>query len=354
MTIDILSADEQKTLERLLDESSNIVVCAHQNPDGDAVGACLGCAALLRSLGKQASIVLPDMFPDYLKWLPNCGDITIHERQPKEAQALVGAADTLLCLDFNSAGRLAGMAPLLESSDARRIMIDHHPEPELPVDFAVTHPEMSSTCEVLFRIAWQMELFDRLGTDFAVPVYCGMMTDTGGFQYNSNDPAIYFIICQLLTKGIDKDKIYRNVFNNYSYNRMRLLGFVLYRRLKYVPQKGVAYFILTRGDLMGFHFIKGDLEGVVNMPLQIKGTRLSMSFREDSEKKDLVWVSLRSVDDFSCTEFAQRHFNGGGHRNASGGRLFCKIHEVEAIVQKAISELPDIQGGDRGCKRLPD
>ena len=147
----------------------------------------------------------------------------------------------------------------------------------------------------------------------------------------------------MLTKGIDKDKIYRNVFNNYSYDRMRLLGFVLYRRLKYIPEKGVAYFILNKGDLAGFHFTKGDLEGVVNMPLQIKGTRLSMSFREDSEKKDTIWVSLRSVDDFSCTEFAQKHFNGGGHLNASGGRLYCKIYEVEPIVLNAISELPDVQ-----------
>ncbi len=342
MNIDILSAEELLTLKRMIDESQNIVVCAHQNPDGDAVGACLAWTALLKSLGKEVSIILPDMFPDYLKWMPHTDDIIIYERQQQEARKFFDEADTMFCLDFNSLQRLAEMATVFDNCDARRIMIDHHPDPDVPVEFAVTHPEMSSTCELLFRIVWQLGLFDRMGTDFAIPAYCGMMTDTGGFRYNSNTPDIFFIICQLLTKGIDKDKIYRNVFNNYSYNRMRLLGFVLYRRLKYIPEKGVAYFILNRGDLLGFHFIKGDLEGVVNMPLQIKGTRLSMSFREDSEKKDTVWVSLRSVDDFSCTEFAQRHFNGGGHRNASGGRLYCKIHEVEPIVLKAISELPDI------------
>jgi phosphoesterase RecJ-like protein len=165
------------------------------------------------------------------------------------------------------------------------------------------------------------------------------MTDTGGFTYNSNRPEIYFIISQLLTKGFDKDKIFRNVYNNYSEWRLRLIGYVLYQKLNVIPEKHASYFCLTRRDLKRFHYLKGDAEGLVNMPLQIKGMKLSISLREDTERDNLIWVSLRSVDDFSCTKVAETYFNGGGHLNASGGRLNCSMEEAEKIAQQAIREL---------------
>ena len=198
---------------------------------------------------------------------------------------------------------------------------------------------MSSTSEMVFRVIWQMGGFEQLTQQDAACIYCGMMTDTGGFTYNSSNPDLFFIISQLLTKGINKDKIYRNVYNNYSESRLRLMGYVMYQKLVVVPEKHAAYYVLTRRDLQKFHFMKGDAEGLVNMPLQIKGVKLSISLRQDTEHDRLVWVSLRSVDDFSCTKIAQKYFNGGGHLNASGGRLNCSIKEAEFIVQRAITEL---------------
>ena len=203
----------------------------------------------------------------------------------------------------------------------------------------VNRPQMSSTSEMVFRVIWQMGGFEQLTQQDAACIYCGMMTDTGGFTYNSSNPDLFFIISQLLTKGINKDKIYRNVYNNYSESRLRLMGYVMYQKLVVVPEKHAAYYVLTRRDLQKFHFMKGDAEGLVNMPLQIKGVKLSISLRQDTEHDRLVWVSLRSVDDFSCTKIAQKYFNGGGHLNASGGRLNCSIKEAEFIVQRAITEL---------------
>ena len=162
-----------------------------------------------------------------------------------------------------------------------------------------------------------------------------MMTDTGAFTFNSSSPDIFFIISQLLTKRIDKDKIYRNVYHNYSVHRLRLVGHVLCNRMVVDEARHVAYFTITRDDMR--RFIKGDAEGLVNMPLQIKGLKLSISLREDSERDNLVWVSLRSVDDFSCTLMAQQFFNGGGHLNASGGRLNCSIDEAVEVVKRAIA-----------------
>ena len=163
-----------------------------------------------------------------------------------------------------------------------------------------------------------------------------MMTDTGGFSYNSSDPTIYYIISQLLTKDINKDRIYRNVYHNFSENRLRLTGFVMLERLVVDNERHASYYALHREDLKRFHFVKGDAEGLVNMPLQIKGHKLSISLREDTERQNLVWVSLRSVDDFPCNKMAAEFFNGGGHLNASGGRLYCSIDEAVKVAQKAI------------------
>ena len=162
-----------------------------------------------------------------------------------------------------------------------------------------------------------------------------MMTDTGGFTYNSTRPEIFFIIGELLTKHIDKDKIYRNVYHNYSYDRIRLMGYVMYEKLVYQPEYHAAYYTLTREEQHRFNFVKGDAEGLVNIPQQIKGLKLSISLREDTEKPNLIWVSLRSIDQFPCNEVAARFFNGGGHLNASGGRLNCTMQEAIETVQLA-------------------
>jgi phosphoesterase RecJ-like protein len=168
-----------------------------------------------------------------------------------------------------------------------------------------------------------------------------MMTDTGGFTFNSTRPEIFFIISELLTKRIDKDKIYRNVYHNFSCDRIRLMGYVMYEKLVYLPEYHASYYALCRNELKRFNFIKGDAEGIVNIPQQIKGLKLSISLREDTDKPNLVWISLRSVDDFPCNLMAEQFFNGGGHLNASGGRLDCSIDEAVKIVNQAIVAFAD-------------
>ena len=339
MNINLLNSDELALLRQLIDQAQHIVLCCHQNPDGDAVGSCLGWAEYLRSQGKDPMVTVPDMFPDFLQWLPESHQIVRYDKHPAEVEEAFGKADLVFCLDFNRPDRMDKLGEVMTTSPAQKVMIDHHPDPEIPVRLSISHPELSSTSEIVFRLVWQLGGFETMTRKMAIPIYCGMMTDTGGFTYNSTNPEIFFIISQLLTKRIDKDKIYRNVYNNYSQSRLRLMGFVLYKKLIVVPDKHASYFILTRHDLRRFSFIKGDAEGLVNIPLQIKGMKLSISLREDTERDNTIWVSLRSVDDFSCTKIAEKYFNGGGHLNASGGRLYCSVEEAEQIVQKAISEL---------------
>ena len=335
MLNNILNESECNMLRSLINDAETIVICCHMNPDGDALGSSLGWAEYLRSIGKDPVVIVPDQYPDYLQWLPNSEKIIRYDKHTEQAELLLKTADLICCLDFNTPLRTDQMAETLVSAAAKKLLIDHHLGPDIETELTVSHPEASSTSELVFRLVWQLGGFESQSRHFAIPIYCGMMTDTGGFTYNSSDPDIYFIISQLLTKKINKDKIYRNVYHNYSENRLRLLGYVMLEKLVVDASRHASYFTLTRQDLRRFHFIKGDAEGLVNMPLQIKGHKLSVSLREDTEKDNLVWVSLRSVDNFPCNKMAELFFNGGGHLNASGGRLNCSIEEAIKITQQA-------------------
>ena len=338
MLNDIITPQDCQRLTNLIEDSETIVLTCHQNPDGDALGSCLAWAQLLRTaFGKEPQIMVPDQYPDFLHWLPNSDKIIRYDKHREGCDFVLAHADLLFCLDFNTLARTAEMEAALKVSPAKKVLIDHHLDPDVDTVLSISRPEATSTCELVFRLVWQMGLFEQTNRLFAVPVYCGMMTDTGAFTYNSSSPDVYFIISQLLTKHINKDKIYRNVYHNFSENRLRLMGYVMYQSLVVDSQRHASYFTITRADMQRFHFMKGDAEGLVNMPLQMKGHKLSVSLREDSEKDNLVWVSLRSVDQFPCNEMAARFFNGGGHLNASGGRLYCSLKEAVEVVEQAFA-----------------
>ena len=336
MNINILDNDQLVLMDQLISDANTVLVVCHKSPDGDAIGSTLGWAEFMRLRGKDVTVIVPDQYPDFLKWLPNTEKIVRYDKHTEKCDMLFMIADLIFCLDFNTPSRVDEMQQALVSSPAKKVQIDHHLKPDLDAALVVSHPEASSTCELVFRIVWQMGAFDQLDKQFAVPVYCGMMTDTGGFTFNSNRPEIFLIISELLTKHIDKDRIYRNVFHNYSENRIRLMGYVMYEKLQYMPEYHAAFYSLTRDELKRFNYIKGDTEGLVNIPQQIKGLKLSISLREDTEKPNLVWVSLRSVDDFPCNLMAEEFFNGGGHLNASGGRVDGSIEDAIEITKKAI------------------
>ena len=336
MNIDILTSDQVAQLSHLISDAKNIIITCHKSPDGDAIGSTLGWAEYLRSIGKEPTIIVPDQYPDFLSWIPNTEKIVRYDKHPEKCDMLFKIADLIFCLDYNTTSRVDEMEKALVSSTAPKVLIDHHLDPDVPAVLTISHPDLSSTCELVFRIVWPLDGFNRLSKQFAIPIYCGMMTDTGGFLYNSTRSEIYFIIGELLTKHIDKDKIYRNVYHNYSESRIRLMGFVMYEKLVYLPESHAAYYSLTRQEQKRFHFIKGDAEGLVNIPQQIKGLKLSISLREDTDKPNIVWVSLRSVDDFPCNKMAEEFFNGGGHLNASGGRINGTMEEAIATVNQAI------------------
>lgn len=342
MQFNILTEQEAATFQELIAASVHIVICCHKSPDGDALGAMLAWGEYLRLQGKEALMVVPDAFPDYLRWLPNVEKVVRYDKHQERVDASLKEADLVFCLDFNTTDRVESMKESLDASSAKKVMIDHHLDPNIPNAMIISRPEMCSTCELMFQLLWQLGKFEEMNRKIAACIYCGMMTDTGGFTFNSTRPEIFFIISQLLTKGINKDKIYRNVYNNYSSWAIRLRGYILYNKMNVIDHLHVSYFVLTRQEMERFHFMKGDAEGLVNIPLQIKGMKLSISLREDNQRENLVWVSLRSVDDFPCNKMAAEFFNGGGHLNASGGKLFCSVGEAEKIVREAIKSYEEL------------
>lgn len=349
----LLTDEELIALLNIINESRRIVVCGHRGPDGDAMGAALGWAEYLAHIGKEVAVVMPTPCPDFLRWMPGANATLFYNEKKEAVTKILNEADLICCLDFNALNRLQEMGPVVENCKARRLMIDHHLHPDRNLaEFIVSHPEKSSTCELVFRLLHQLGGFESMTRGGAACIYTGMMTDTGGFTYASNDPETYLIISLLLTKRIDKDKIYRNVYNNYSEYRLRFTGYVLYEKLRFLAGRRAAMFSITREEMKRFRFIRGDAEGLVNMPLQVRGTRLSISLREDTER-EVVRVSLRSVDDFPCNRMAEEFFNGGGHLNAAGGELPFPLEEAEKTAERAVEAYMDklVPSTDRASRK---
>lgn len=339
----IILQENVDAVKRLIDNGARFVVLSHKNPDGDAVGSSLALCCYLRSLGKQCKVVLPNRFPDFLSWLPDSDDVLFYDEEPEIAAEFFDAADVFFCLDFNALSRIGDAGAAVAGCKAPKLLVDHHPQPSHEFDVSVSHPVACSTSELVFRLVVRLSGVDAVTYEMAQCIYTGMMTDTGAFAYASARKDIYLIIAELLAKGIDKDVIYRKVFYTSSLTRMRLWGFTLYEKLKLYNKYNAALITLSHKELMRFYAQKGDTEGIVNQPLQIKGIRFSCFLREEQPGK--INVSLRSVDDFPCNAVAAEFFNGGGHMNASGGELYCSMDEAveqfRAALRRYKSELTE-------------
>lgn len=339
MLENLISNDDIERVKNVVDAGRRFVVLSHKNPDGDAVGSSLALCLYLRSIGKDATVVLPNRFPDFFSWLPCAGDIVLFDEDPGQAKTSIAAADTLFCLDFNSLSRAGDAGNAAAASGAVKVMIDHHPFPSDDFDVNISCPVACSTAELVFRVLAALGDEEAVSREMAECIYTGMMTDTGAFAYASTRKDIYLIIASLLEKGIDKDLIYRKVFYTHSLSRMRLWGYVLYDKLKGYPKYNAALMTLSYKEMMRFHAQKGDTEGLVNQALMMKGVRFSCFFREEVPGK--INVSLRSVDDFPCNEVAAEFFNGGGHKNASGGELYCSMDDAVALFSAALRKYKD-------------
>lgn len=329
---------DSKKVEQVLNairKSGKIVITTHVSPDGDALGSSLALYHFIKRMGRTPKIIVPNSYPYFLRWLQGAGEIEIFEYNPGAGEYILMNADLIFSLDYNISKRAGGIGTVLDKSPATKIMIDHHPNPGENFDICVSHPEISSTSELVFRFIYQSGGYDNITLAEAEAVFCGMMTDTGGFTYNSGNPEIYEIISLLLRKGVDKDAIYNRVFNNYSEERFRLLGFTLSQRMEVNHELHSALLFLSNEDQSQFKFVKGDTEGFVNYPLSIKGIIFSTFIRQE---EGVIKLSFRSQGSFPCNEFASEFFNGGGHLNASGGEFYGTYEEAINIYNEGLKK----------------
>ncbi len=327
-----------KVLKHILRETENIVIVPHVNPDGDAIGSSLAFWHILRNYGKNPTVIIPNSFPDFLEWLEGSNSVIDYAKDTQTARKVITKADTIFCLDFNDLKRSEGLKDTLESFSGNKILIDHHPNPKSKYDLMFSHPEISSTCELLYRLMEAIDFEEYINQDAASAIFTGMMTDTGNFSYNASDPETYKIVAKLLEKGVDKDFIHSSVFHTFSADRWRLIGFALQQKMKIIPELKTGYITLSKTELEEFNFQPGDTEGLVNYPLNIKGIRFAVLL---IEKDDLVKMSFRSKGVFNTNLFAGKYFSGGGHINASGGKSNESLEDTEATFLNALQNHSD-------------
>ena len=323
-------------LHSVISSAQHVVLLTHQSPDGDAMGSSLAMYHYIKSLGKDAQVIVPNAFPDFLAWMPGANTVLLYDAHTAEANSLLEGADLVICTDFNAPSRIGALGDKMLTLACPKLMIDHHLHPTDFADFIVSEPEASSTCELVYEVL--STLNSQLSTDIATCLYTGLMTDTGNFSYNSNRPQIYSIISQLVAVGANKDEIYNAVFNQYSVERMKMVGYCLYQKMRVFPEHHTALIYLSRKELYRFNFQKGDAEGIVNMPLQSKDIHYSVFMREDKATPDemeknggistKIKLSFRSQGDRPVNIFASEVFNGGGHANAAGGEVYGPLKDA--------------------------
>lgn len=335
-----LTAEQVEQAQALIHKADRIVILTHLSPDGDAMGSSLGMRHYLEQTGKKnVRVIVPNAFPSFLKWMPGAQEVLLYDAQKAEADTCLENAELVICSDFNEPKRIGSLGDKLVSLTCPKIMIDHHLHPVEFADVMMSYPDSASASELVYRFIYQSMNagecafpIEQLNVDTATCLYTGMMTDTGNFSFNSNHPEMYEIVGQMVALGVNKDAVYNNVFNNYSADRMRLMGYCLYQKMRIYPEYHTALIYLSRKELYRFNFQSGDAEGIVNLPLQIGNIYYSCFMREDkataSERdqhggeKTKIKISLRSQGDRPVNIFSNEIFNGGGHANASGGEFY--------------------------------
>ena len=325
--------------EQLIKNSSrSIVLIPHMNPDGDAMGSVLGLWRVLKNAGFKVKVVSPTKYPEFYHWMDGHDEVIIYSHHPKQSARALDESDLLICMDFNQLSRLGDMKTLVENYAGKKILVDHHPYPGNFTDLVISDITYSSTAELIFSVLQSTDLVQYVDRDAATSFFTGIMTDTGSFDFNVSNPNTFEVVAQLTRMGIDQLDIHSKVYDNYSADRMRLMGFCLSNRMTVYPEYHAACMYITLEDQKAFNFKTGDNEGFVNMPLSIKGIVFSVLF---TEKEKYTKASFRSKGDFAVNEVSEKYFNGGGHRNAAGGELYASLSEALIQFEKLLPEFED-------------
>ncbi len=319
----------------LLKKSNNIVIVTHYNPDGDAMGSSLALYNYLYKIGKKVTVITPNDYPEFLHWLYGNKKVVEYSKESKKAASLIAKSDLIFTLDFNNYSRLEGLGELLKNSTAKKIIIDHHQQPDNYADLYYHDVKACSTCELVYEFIVGLGGKNLIDKNIAACLYTGIMTDTGSFRFDSVTSQTHLILSELLATGLKPSDIHTSVYDTYSENRVKLLGYCLTEKMVVIPDLYTAYISLSEKELQKFNHQKGDTEGIVNYPFSIKGIKFCAFFSEGDGK---IKISFRSKGKFDVNQFARKYFNGGGHINAAGGR--GNTNDLNETIAEFLKLLP--------------
>jgi phosphoesterase RecJ-like protein len=326
-------------LKTLLASPKKVVIVTHFKPDADALGSSLGLAGYLAKKGHSVSVISPSDYPDFLTWMPGKEMVIALTKDSvvpqQKAKALIEACDVLFCLDFSSLKRINEVGEMVKTSTAKKVMIDHHLEPEKFADFEKWDVSSASTAELIFELIDEWGDRELIDQDIANCLYAGLMTDTGGFRHNNTTHKEFLIASELVSRGANPSEVAKKIYDTNSLERLRLTGYALSQKLVVLPEYNTAYMTLTWEELRQFGSQTGDTEGLVNYGLSIKGIKMAVLMYD---RKEEIKLSFRSLADFDVNAFARKHFEGGGHKNASGGQ---SKQNLEETLKKFLAILPE-------------
>ena len=316
-------------IKDILSRSRQIAIVSHRNPDGDAYGSSLGLLHFLKKMGHKVNFVTPNDCPNFLKWMPGQSEIVIFEEQTVTAKEILQKAEIIFTLDFNNLSRIGDLEPLIKNSKATKIMIDHHESPSDYATLMYSDPSMSSTCEMVYHLINKLNK-NAFTSEISNCLYTGIMTDTGSFRYPATTPKTHKAIAHLIEAGASSSNIHEKIYDSASFSRLKLLGITL-SNMKKIQNLPIVYMTLSQEELNTCNYKKGDTEGFVNYGLSIEGAQMTLFMREE---EGVVKLSLRSKGIIDVNEIARASFNGGGHKNAAGGKLEMALPEALAYAKK--------------------
>lgn len=319
----------------LAKEAKHVVITSHKSPDGDSIGSSLGLYRFLKTIGVNAQICHPDPCPNFLEWAKHSDVITDFDNHPEEITSALNNADLIFSLDYNGAGRLGDeMGEVLSNASGKKVMIDHHLNPEDIFDVSVSHPEVGSTSQLIFELIEASGNLDKITAEMVEPLYLGIMTDTGSFRFDSVDARTHEIIAKMLATGLNHTAVHENTFDGNRVDKLKLRGYAIAEKLELIPEFKTAVVSLTDAEMQRFNFIKGDTEGLVNIALSVEGVEMAAFF---AEKDGKIKISFRSKGP-AVNEIASDHFQGGGHKFAAGGVSF---DDMDATINRFKSVIPE-------------
>ena len=336
----MIKCEQIQSIHEVNKRAKKVAIVTHYNPDGDAVGSSLALYHYYKNEGVEVKVLLPNQCPEFLSWMPGNEHILIGEQKSTESRNIIKEADILYIVDMNAPHRAGGIFEnVIKESQAFKILIDHHVNPDVDCHAMFSEPNASSTCQLVYEYLFKHLKLpkEKLTLEMANCIYVGIITDTGSLTYSCNDPKLYLILSQLIKRGVDGEKVHRLVYDNYAESRLHLLGLSLNQRFRILPEYATAYIYLSREDLIKYNYQIGDTEGFVNYGLMMRNIQLAAIFIQRDHK---IRVSFRSKGNFDVNLFARKHFNGGGHHNAAAA---YHIDTLENTLQYFEKLLPEYQ-----------